>query len=641
MDNTTLHTFLFQCPAALRTVVLLGSWDNFASPYYLELDARRGRNYWRGCFTFSNIICDGDLAELSPKRNGLLKMGGTYWYYYKVDGDDEIHNPAEPSTTFCPLLPGQRLNVLELPSEAPSRSHSESPDNFTRNPSDRYLNPVPPVPLKPLSSPHSGASSPNLNVNSMPLPSMWTPKSATYPPPNAFLSPNVVRHARSASASPRMPSTPLFADFRSLKEKLASKRSASRTRSSSKPQELEIGSPVLISTTVEDLNLVPLASHRAALTSAPRETTNVASVVRSIPTIRKEFSPLGSHPVDPLRDPVFTHTKPLTERKTSLKRRRSHVPSTIVTSETQLMQGRMRANSADTRRTRHYLFSNDPWLSSPKFQKPLELDAQNVVKDVSITPELQQPSSLLTPPSEAQRPTSSHGGSPGLQQLPLDKDLPALPRYLTPAPLFACNNSSPGESFTEEILQNEESDDDDDDGQVLSDLIMEYEDIPKSHFSRWSGEIMAYTCSTPDEDVVHSPTFSSLTSICSDSFAEPEFDSKRGSTMTETSITTQEEYESNIDFLSASPPQLDDLRISTFGSDLFNLDIQHADSAPRRQAACFGLGFHYSLPEDETISKTTITQATLHAEPNVQRESSIGQLTRLMDDFGYLGESVL
>jgi hypothetical protein len=100
MDNTTLHTFLLyvyssvppnegfrltsppsHCPAALRSLVLLGSWDNFTRPYSLELDKKRGPNFWRGCFTFSDIICEGDPKNLVPKRNGPLKMGGTYWYY--------------------------------------------------------------------------------------------------------------------------------------------------------------------------------------------------------------------------------------------------------------------------------------------------------------------------------------------------------------------------------------------------------------------------------------------------------------------------------------------------------------------------------------------------------------------------------
>jgi hypothetical protein len=94
-------------------------------------------------------------------------------------------------------------------------------------------------------------------------------------------------------------------------------------------------------------------------------------------------------------------------------------------------------------------------------------------------------------------------------------------------------------------------------------------------------------------------------------------------------------------FLSATPPRLDDVRISAFGTDLFSLDIQHADSAPRRQAACFGLGFQYSLPDDDTTSKTTITASSLRPEPSVQRESSLSQLNGLINDFAYLGEAVL
>lgn len=69
------------CPAALRSIVLLGSWDNFQRPYPLELDVRGGRNIWKGCFTFSDIICDGNLEQQIPKRDGPLKMGGTYWYF--------------------------------------------------------------------------------------------------------------------------------------------------------------------------------------------------------------------------------------------------------------------------------------------------------------------------------------------------------------------------------------------------------------------------------------------------------------------------------------------------------------------------------------------------------------------------------
>jgi hypothetical protein len=687
MDNTTLHTFLLyvypslppnvrlsltssssHCPNALRSLVLLGSWDNFARPYSLELDARRGRNYWQGCFTFSDIICDGDLDNQVPKRDGPLKMGGTYWYYvsqlnlqhshdtdvlqYKVDGDDECHNPSEPSTTFCPLLPGQRLNILELPTEGHCRSRSDPSDGFTRNPSDRYLNPVPPAPLRPTPSPHQRSAT--STSYRLPSPSPWAPRSATYPQPEAFLSPNVVRHARSASASPHMPSTPLFVEFKCLKDKLASKRSGARSRSSSKSRELQIGSPILISTTAEDLNLIPLPSYRPAPTSAPRDALpNAVTATRSIPCIRKEFSPLGSHPVNPVYDAIFVSPISATERRPSLGCRRSHVPSTIITSELRLGQSRIRANSADTHRTQHCLFSNDPWLSTPKLQQSFELDAPNRSENIQPVPTLQRPSNSLAPPSASERPTSSHGSSrtSSLRQAPLDKELPALPRYLTPAPLFACNDLAPVELHAEVQQEEEEFQEDDDDDKMLDDLIKQYQDKPASHFSTWSNESMAYSYPTSDDDVTNSPTISSLDSDYSDT-GSPQRTSIRYSYRDTMSVfehghatleddVPSEQEEQTSGFLSATPPRLDDVRVSAFGSDLFSLDIQHVDSASRRQAACFGLGFHYSLPDEDTTSKTTITESSLQPEPNVQRESSLSQLSGLMNDFAYLGEAVI
>ena len=81
----------------------------------MKRDSRVGQDHWSGCHKFSDIICDGNL-EVGPKsRDGGLKMGGTYWYFYRLDDDIEFHNSAEPSTTQCPMLPGQLVNVLDMP----------------------------------------------------------------------------------------------------------------------------------------------------------------------------------------------------------------------------------------------------------------------------------------------------------------------------------------------------------------------------------------------------------------------------------------------------------------------------------------------------------------------------------------------
>ncbi|KZM24719.1 uncharacterized protein EKO05_0007070 [Ascochyta rabiei] len=655
MDNTTLHTFLFQCPAALRSVDLLGSWDNFSKRYSLHLDTRGGPGTWKGCFTFSDIFCDGDLDMLSPKRDSPLKMGGTYWYYYEVDGDKECHNHSQPSTTVCPLLPGQSLNVLEIPIEERNRSSSESSTAFTRNPKDRFLTPVPPG--KPLPSPRPGSS--NREAYALPLPSPWAPKSATHAPADHFLSPSVSRHARSASASPLLPSTPLFMDFKDLKEKFASKRARSRSRSSPDVREMKISAPLLISTTADGVlptyQTVPLRSPMNF--SRPHRSTPPPL---SIPTITKDFSPLTSHPVD-----TFTDAQPfiaeLPANEMSFQRRQSYMPLTVVTDEFDVEPGRHRANSADTRRTKRSLYANDPWVSSPRSQHEFDNGIQQAreVQFYKPAPVLWRPIPSLASPAADERPSSSHGGvhSQTLHEMPLEKGLPALPRYLTPAPLFACNTYPLEEATPIEETEAEDT--------VTEDILRAYEDEEepivqisekqRSHFSTWSS-FDSYV--TSDDEGVTSPIFSSATSVSSDagsplrqsvhySFAEHAY-SKAYDTTTIDEVDEDDEEEEVPSHRISTPPQLDlnTLRLSTisFSSDLFNLDIQHAEAMPRRQAACFGFGFSgYSLPEDATRSKETIhSEVTLRPKRiSVQRESSTSQLDLLVDGFGYLGDAVV
>ncbi|KAI5368090.1 hypothetical protein Slin15195_G032240 [Septoria linicola] len=126
MDPTTLVTFLFRSPAEVRTVELLGSWDNFEIPYRMHHDRLRG-GLWSGCFKFENIIYDGEKFQWTKPRTGGLKQGGTYWYYYRLNYDLDAYDDRQPHTTACPLLPGQAVNVMEVPTEIvepPTRCHS-------------------------------------------------------------------------------------------------------------------------------------------------------------------------------------------------------------------------------------------------------------------------------------------------------------------------------------------------------------------------------------------------------------------------------------------------------------------------------------------------------------------------------------
>lgn len=100
MSSTTLVTFLVyalsnvflihfvlilissQTPRGVSTLGLLGSWDNFSKPYPMKKDSNAGSGHWRGCHSFTNIVCDGETVENADSaRNGALKMGGRYWYY--------------------------------------------------------------------------------------------------------------------------------------------------------------------------------------------------------------------------------------------------------------------------------------------------------------------------------------------------------------------------------------------------------------------------------------------------------------------------------------------------------------------------------------------------------------------------------
>ncbi|KAG0652230.1 hypothetical protein D0Z07_1268, partial [Hyphodiscus hymeniophilus] len=157
LASSAYNLYYSQTSTHPNSVHLIGSWDNFTKHYPMERDIRRARSQWRGCYAFENIICDGD-GESSPTRSGGLKMGSTYYYYYELDDGTEIHDPSIPSTTTCPYMPGQPVNLLWVPVEVQPlrfRSASESSmangDLKTMNPADKFMTPrqPPPTPTLP------------------------------------------------------------------------------------------------------------------------------------------------------------------------------------------------------------------------------------------------------------------------------------------------------------------------------------------------------------------------------------------------------------------------------------------------------------------------------------------------------------
>lgn len=156
-----------QTNPSVQVVHLVGSWDNFTRAYSMERDSRRDHGQWRGCYTFKDIVCEGDAGGV-PKRTGGLKMGHTYYYYvsavrqnvpspampltgyqYELDAASEAHDPTQPSTNTCPYLPGQTVNTLWIPVEQSYRKRSASltslreEDFKTMDPASKFVTPKP------------------------------------------------------------------------------------------------------------------------------------------------------------------------------------------------------------------------------------------------------------------------------------------------------------------------------------------------------------------------------------------------------------------------------------------------------------------------------------------------------------------
>ena len=157
MDQETLVSFAFRAPRDVRTVELLGSWDNFQRPYAMYHDRRRGQGFYTGCFQFQDIVFDGSEVHWTKPRTGGLKQGGTYWYYFRLDDGVEAYDDLRECTASCPLMPGQVVNIIHVPREVPDspligRSASVSlvgtlsqlASLHTTNPQARYQAPQPP-----------------------------------------------------------------------------------------------------------------------------------------------------------------------------------------------------------------------------------------------------------------------------------------------------------------------------------------------------------------------------------------------------------------------------------------------------------------------------------------------------------------
>jgi hypothetical protein len=102
-------SFSLRVSSGVKSVHLLGSWDNYSGQLPLSKDKTSSKSgSWKGTFRFSGAT---------------LEAGQRYWYYYIIDGYHVSHNPSEASTVEPTT--GRELNILDVP-KAKSSSKSSS-----------------------------------------------------------------------------------------------------------------------------------------------------------------------------------------------------------------------------------------------------------------------------------------------------------------------------------------------------------------------------------------------------------------------------------------------------------------------------------------------------------------------------------
>lgn len=117
--SATQLSFSLRVSSGVKSVHLLGSWDNYSGQLPLSKDKSSSKSgSWKGTFRF----------------NGTLKSGQRYWYYYIIDGYHVAHNPSVDSTVEPTT--GRTLNILDMPKSS-SKSHSSKSSSSRKSSSRR------------------------------------------------------------------------------------------------------------------------------------------------------------------------------------------------------------------------------------------------------------------------------------------------------------------------------------------------------------------------------------------------------------------------------------------------------------------------------------------------------------------------
>jgi len=111
-------SFSLRVSSGVKTVHLLGSWDNYSGQLPLSKDKTSSKSgAWKGTFRFQPTT---------------LEAGQRYWYYYIIDGYHVSHNPSEESTVEPTT--GRALNILDVgKSSSKSSSRKSSSSSSSRS----------------------------------------------------------------------------------------------------------------------------------------------------------------------------------------------------------------------------------------------------------------------------------------------------------------------------------------------------------------------------------------------------------------------------------------------------------------------------------------------------------------------------
>ena len=109
-------SFSLRVSSGVKTVHLLGSWDNYSGQLPLSKDKSSSKGTWKGTFRF---------------QQATLQPGQRYWYYYIIDGYHVSHNPSEDSTVEPTT--GRALNILDVPKTASSKTSSRKSTSSTKS----------------------------------------------------------------------------------------------------------------------------------------------------------------------------------------------------------------------------------------------------------------------------------------------------------------------------------------------------------------------------------------------------------------------------------------------------------------------------------------------------------------------------